>query len=335
MPNPGRILVLADVLEALTADGHPTDADGLQRLRDRGLILFRGPKMTAADAERLRSIVHLRDLLGSSWTIPELAFSMMLSGIAATPGNVVAEHIEKQVESFLSIANRVLNRLGTDRIGQKRDGVTVEAGMARLFTRQFIRGWKLPETSNVQALKDVLESALPVLFGGMYFEKRAAELMPYLRRAVQLMVAPEDVERVLAWIAPRLDEFLPSLRVDVKENKLVRDVKRIGAENAGAVKTAVTDSARILRLVYWGLSGIPDIEPPPLSKTNEYIFRRMVGPIPALLAAMSMQDAGNARFSAFYSKLRSGSAFGLTSQRIAELYARGVATLEAERRSNQ
>ena len=332
MANPARLRHLQDVLDKLTADDHPTDLDDLQRLRDRKLIHFVGPSVTAIEAERLVAIIHVRDALGSPWTMPQLAFMLMLRDIQGVPPELAAEYIEKEVQGFFTIANRLLSRLGTDRVGRMRERIPVEAGMARMLARQLIRGLKLQSSGTLEVVRAFLENAGAVLIGAIYLNKPMSELASYLRRAVYLAVDAQDADRALQYVEPRLDEWLPSLRVSYKENQLLQDIRHVVLKSPSAVRMAVKDSLLMMRLGHWALTGVPDVPMPNLTKTNQYLFDRMIGPLPAVLAAMSLQDSSNPRFKTFYSKLRSGSNFGLRPQHIASLYASSVENFRALQR---
>jgi hypothetical protein len=321
---------LADVLQRLTGERHPTDLDDVQRLRTEKLILFRGPQITIANAERLQDIVLIRDSLSAKWTIPELAFFMVLHGLDGVPPGLVAEYIEKQTQGFLSASKRTLDRLGSDRVGRKRRDLPIEEGMARLLTRQILRSIALPQrTAATETFRAFLENALTVLIGGAYRNKPVAEVMPYLRRAAFLIADASSADSLVQYLASRLDDWLSIVRVDWAANQLLTDVRYVAQTNPDAIRLAVRDSARMLRLCFRMLGEVPDPEPPRMTPTNQYMLGRLIGPLPAVFAAMSLRASRDPRSRNFLSQLRSGDNFGLTPSKIANIHAHGIAQLRA------
>jgi hypothetical protein len=328
VPNRARLVALSEVLADLTGKSHPTTLDDVQRLRAANLILFRGPQITAADAERLECIVLIRDSLQSKWTIPELAFFMILHGLDGAPAGLVGEYIEKQIQGFVSASERALSRLGTDRVGRKRNGAPIEAGMARLLARQIARSLMLPKgTPTTDLFSTFLENAATVLIGGAYLNKSVAELMPYLRRAVYFIADTSSADALVQYIASHLDDVVSVIRVDWATNRLLSDLRQIVRTNPDAVREAVKDSARILRVVFRMLGEVPDPNVPRITPSNQYMLGRLIGPLPAVLAAMSLRDCDDTRYRTFYSRLRSGDNFGLDPRKIGRFYAESVAQL--------
>jgi hypothetical protein len=207
--------------------------------------------------------------------------------------------------------------------------MSIEAGMARLLARQIARGLSLPKSAVADSFRAFLESAATVLIGAVRFDKPISELMPFLRHAVYSVVEASSADLVVQYLAPRLDEWLPIFRVNWTTNKLLREVREVARANPGAVRTAVKDSACMLRLAFRMLGEVPEPEIKSTTPTNRYMMGRLIGPLPAVLAAVSLCDGNDPRYRRFYSRLRSGADFGLGPKKVAQFYEDSVAQLRA------
>ena len=318
----GQKIALSAVLEDFSEDTNPPSVDVVHRLRNAGIVKSRGAKLSLGEADRLKRILTLRRNIGKTPTLDQLAFYMALCGISGAPAPLIANHIKTDIEKFLSIGERLLDRQGTGR--HQRGNKALEEAAAEICVRSFFRNAGLANRLDLNIVREAFLEYATFFLGTIYFKRPFDSQILHLRRAVYLSLndqsrADEQVEE----LRTVLKEALPSFSLNFSKNKMLTDIKRLSKNSPASFHIAAQDAAALLRLLYDALQDIPDLDLPNFSKSTQYHFNRIATPLPALLATIALQAREDERTAAFFDKVQSGKTFGLR-ETFTRLYNEGI-----------